>query len=119
MKLAMSVAVTDMLPAGATAELTYSNVCGRYAPFSYLYPVDICASRRSCAGPAHHLVMKTAGRWSAGRSVWHNLCRMGDGDGRVARSFDFAPTDPSVQVSRTRLLEKVTRLRRQERPASE
>jgi len=27
-----------------------------------------------------------------------------DGDGRVARPFSFAPTDPSMRLSRTRLL---------------
>ena len=48
------------------------------------------------------------------------VCRdSAPGDGRVARPFGFAPTDPSVRLSRTRLFPRVGRVIQREPPASE
>ena len=42
-----------------------------------------------------------------------------NGDGRVARPFSFAPTDPSMRLSRTRLLPRFVRIIQREPPACE
>ena len=39
------------------------------------------------------------------------------GDGRVARPFSFAPTDPSMRLSRTRLFPRWVRISKREPPA--
>jgi len=39
------------------------------------------------------------------------------GDGRVARPFGFAPTDPSMRLSRTRLFPRWVRISKREPPA--
>ena len=50
-------------------------------------------------------------------TVQLNVLFGASGDGRVARPFSFAPTDPSMRLSRTRLFPRVVRVIQREPPA--